>query len=331
MNRIFLFTTVSLATTPFALSAADAPENLNRFSLGARFGMNIKASFKNDGAVGATGANPGPATGGADHNYDDGYVRVDSSGAGSGSTWNWGYENNSQVVGDTLQFHAVQGDSASGATESDVTDDPQMGVELIYQRVIGWFSSAGSWGLEAGLGYTDLDLKGSADSGRTMTTDTYALNGVLPPGAGYNGTFNGPGPLIGDTPTRSIETLTSREELSGQIFTLRLGPFAEWNFTPKLSLSGSAGITLAQASVDYDFSDTSSSGVAVEGHSSESELLYGPYVSAMLHYDFAESWGAYVGAQFQNLNDFELSAGDRTARLDQDATIYATVGVSFRF
>ncbi|HUS37002.1 MAG TPA: hypothetical protein VM680_16780 [Verrucomicrobiae bacterium] len=329
MNRIFLCTTLSLAATPLAIQAADVPENPNRFSLGARFGMNIKASFRSAGSAGGTAANPGPATAGADHNYDDGYVRVDSSGTATGTTWNWGYQNSSQVVGDTLQFHAA--DSASGASDNDITDDPQLGLELIYQRFIGSFSSAGHWGLEAGFGYTDLDLRASNAAGRTMITDSFALNGVLPPAAGYNGTFAGPGPVISDTPTRTVETLTGGEELTGQMFSIRLGPFVEWNFTPQLSLSGSAGITLAPASFDYDFSETSSSGTTIAGHSSKSDLLYGPYVSAMLHYEFTESWGAYVGAQFQSLTDLEQSVGSHTARLDQGATIYATAGLSFRF
>src|SRR5437868_6977375 len=203
MNRILFCATLGLAATPFAIRGGDAPEEPNRFSFGARFGMNFKASFKNTPLAGGTTVNTGPATGGADHTYNDGYVRVDSSGNAGGVTWNWGYQNNSQVVGDTLQFHAVQSDPASGGSNNKVSDDPQVGIELIYQRVIGSFSSSGNWGLEAGFGYTDLDVRGNAGTG-SVTTDTFPLNGVLPPGAGYNGTFSGPGPVIGDTPTRTI-------------------------------------------------------------------------------------------------------------------------------
>src|SRR5204863_732465 len=119
---------------------------------------------------GAT-VNPGPATGGTDHTYNDGYVRVDSSGDAGGVTWNWGYQKDSQVVGDTLQFHATQSDSASSGSDN-ITDDPQYGIELIYQRVTGSFSSSGNWGLEAGFGYTDLDIRGSAGTG-SLTTDTF--------------------------------------------------------------------------------------------------------------------------------------------------------------
>jgi hypothetical protein len=350
MNRIILSTTLTLAAaTPFVLHGADSSEtdNPNRWSLGARFGMNFKADFHNNAAgnPGNTGVNPGPATGGVDHNYDDGYVRVDSSGNAGGRTWYWGYQNSSQyhVVGDTMQFHAIQSSSPSVPANNNVTGDPQYGLELTYQRVLGHlpFVSSGRWGLEAGFGYTDLDLRDnrSATGLTTVTTDAFELNGVLPPSAGYNGTFVGPGALLGDIPTRTtasdIAALTSHQKLSGQLYTIRLGPFAEWNFTPKLSLAASVGLTLAPASINYDFSETTMSaggGTSVaSGHSSQTELLYGPYVSGMLRYDFTERWGVYVGAQFQSLNDLEQSIGARTARLDQGATVYGVMGASWRF
>jgi hypothetical protein len=258
---------------------------------------------------------------------------VDSSGNAGGLTWNWGYKNSSQVAGDTMQFHAIQSSSSSSAT-----DDPQYGAELIYQRVIGRlpFLSSGRWGLEAGFGFTELDLRDNRSGTVSVTTDTYQLNGVLPPSAGYNGTFSGPGALLGDTPMRTTMSavLTSQQKLSGQLFSLRLGPFAEWNFTPKLSLAASVGLTLAPTTVDYDFSETvtlASGTFAASGHSSKTKLLYGPYVGGMLRYAFNKTWGVYVGAQFQNLTDLEQSVGGHTARLDPGATVYGTVGASWSF
>ena len=345
MNRFVLSTTLTLAAaTSFTALGADSLDNPNRFSLGARFGLNFKADFRNTPAPipRNPAVNPGPAAGGVDHTYDDGYVLLDSSGNAGGFTWNWGYQNASQVVGDTMQFHARQPNTAVGPSNEKVAADPQYGAELTYQRVIGPLPrmSSGRWGLEAGFGYTDLDLRSERSGvGRStlITTDTFPLNGVLPPGAGYNGTFAGPGALLGDTPTRTVASnvQSSNQKLSGQVYGLRLGPFAEWNFTPQWSLSTSVGLSLAPAYVDYDFSETNrlaGGGTSVaRGHSSKSELLYGPYVGAMLRYDFTERWGVYVGAQFQSLTDLDQSIGARTARLDQSATVYGTVGVSWRF
>jgi hypothetical protein len=344
MNRIFLSTTLTLTVaSPFVLHGADFPENPNRFSLGARIGMNFKADFTR------TPVDPGPDAAGADHLYNDGYVRVDSSGNAGGLTWNWGYRDASQAPGDdAMHFHAVQPDSASGYSGSsrhlgsEFFNDPQPGFELIYQRVLGRLFPSARWGLEAAFGYTDLDLRDNRSATGvpvTLTTDTYPLNGLIPPSAGYNGTFDGPGTLLGDTPTRNITadtaTVTSLQKLSGRLYTLRLGPFAEWNFTHHLSLAASVGLTLVPATVDYDFSETAtldSGGTFQEsGHSSRTKLLYGPYVGGMLRYDFNERWGVYVGAQFQSLTDLKQSIGSRTARLDPGATVYGTAGVSLRF
>ena len=343
MNRIVLLTLAAAA--PLTLHGQDAAEkeNLNRFSFGPRFAFNLKADFHNSAPnlPANPGANIGPATGGVDHTYDDGYVKVDSSGNAGGLTWNWGYQNSSQVVGDTMEFHSAQSSSSSLRNHDNVTDDPQYGLELTYQRVIGHlFGESGHWGIEAGFGYTDIDLQDnrSGTALTTVTTDAYQLNGVLPPGAGYNGTFAGPGALLGDTPTRSTASFltpqTSKQRLTGQLFTIRVGPFAEWNFTPKLSLAGSVGLTLAPAAIDYDFSETTQTSgglVMTSGHSSKTGLLYGAYVGGTLRYDFTKHWGAYVGAQFQSLSALEQSSGTHTARLEPGATIYGTIGAVWNF
>lgn len=341
MKRIVISSALTLAVTaPFIAHGADpgATDSLNRFYLGGRLGLNFKASFRNHAPV-----NPGPAAGGADHLYNDGYVFVDNSGNAGGLTWNWGYQNNSQVVGDTMQFNAIDAGNSASTAHRKATDDPQAGIELTYQRILGSLSSDSSvrWGLEAGFAYTELDLRDhrSQSGPVTVTTDTFQLNGVVPPGAGYNGTFAGPGALLGDTPTRSTlattGTLASRNRLSGQLFDLRLGPFLEWNFTPKLSLAASAGLVMAPTSVEYDFSETATlaggSTFAARGHAAKTTMLYGPYLSGVLRYDLSKGWGVYVGGQFQSLNDLELSAGNRTARFDAGAVIYATAGVTFRF
>lgn len=216
MNRIVLSTALTLvAATPFTMHGEDSPEtdNLNRFSLGSRFGMNFKAKFHNSAvnSPGDPGSNIGPATGGADHEYQDGYVLLDSSGNAGGLTWNWGYQNSSQVVGDTMQFHSTQTTLRPLPAKNEVTDDPQYGLELTYQRTLGHFGSSGHWGFEVGFGYSDIDLRDdrTAQGLATTTTDSFALNGVLPPGPGYQGTYLGPGALLG-TPQRAPSPPTSR-------------------------------------------------------------------------------------------------------------------------
>jgi hypothetical protein len=242
MNRIALSTAlVFAATTPLVVRGDDSTENPNRFSFGPSFGINFKAEFNNNAPI-FNNVNPGPATGGANHTYNDGYVLVDSSGDAGGLTTYWGYQNASQynaTGSGSMQFHAIQSGGSSSAT-----GNPQYGGEVVYQRVIGSLPSmSGDWGLEFGFGFTDLNLHNNLGGIVPVLTDSYQLNGVIPPGAGYNGTFNGPGSLLGDTPTRTITSasVSGYQKLSGQLFSFRLGPFAEWNLTSKLSLAPATG------------------------------------------------------------------------------------------
>ena len=344
MNRIVISTTLTLAAfAPFAVGGQDLPDNSNpspnRFSFGPTFGINLKADFHDN-------VYPPPAGGDANHYYNDGYVLVDNNNdnhAGFPLTTDWNFQNNSQYNpagfggSGAMQFHAIQ-DSSS------VTGNPQYGGEFIYQRVIGSLPFlCGHWGFEAGFGFTELDLRQSLSGTVPAIIDSYNLNGNFPGGPNFNPVVGTPGiagngVLLGDTPSRinTSATLTGYQKLSGELFSLRLGPFAEWNLTRKLSLAASVGLTLAPAMVDYDFSETAtvaSDGAVINasGHSSKTKLLYGPYVGAMLRYDFNKCWGIYVGARFQNLTDLNQSIGSRTARLDPGATVYGTVGVSWRF
>src|SRR3954453_18024238 len=99
----------------------DNPAPVNRFGFSYRAGFNVSARFRN--VAGLTQVNdPGPAVAGANHNYDDGYNRVDNTGNNHGgtiATWNWGYENASQVNGTSdISMH-----SASSTAETSANVD----------------------------------------------------------------------------------------------------------------------------------------------------------------------------------------------------------------
>jgi len=326
------------AVTPVLAQQADPDlfkiPNANRFSLGARVGMNFEATFS------ASRSRPGPPTGGVDHNYDDGYVRVDSSGNAGDLTWNWGYQNAAQVVGDAIEYHVIDLPRLPSSISTS-GDEPYYGLELVYQRLAGTFMSGGGWGFEAAFSYTDLDFRDtrSGIGPATLLTDRFALNGVLPPRPPYRGTFNGPGSVIGATPGRTVTDETgafrSENHLDGPMFGFRFGPFIEWNFNRRFSVVLSGGLSLAPALLDYEFEEdvVLESGLtrSARGTTSKSDLLYGNYIGGVVRFQITEQWGVYAGAQYETLNEWEASVNNRTAKLDPGSTFYGVAGVTFRF
>ena len=335
MKRILLYTTCLVGVLRSFGQEAEVIENPNRFNLGGRVGFNFKASFRNHSQ-----SNPGSTVGGINHGYDDGYVNVDRTGNSGGRTWNWGYQDAAQVSGGAIEFHSDQRSTVPLELEAG-EDEPQLGLELGYQRIFGTFFFSGRWGFEGAVSYTDIDLSEERTDGGFVThvTDSYGLNGVVPPTAPYNGTFNGPGPLLRDRPTRTTQaegaTTTSRQELSGYAVGFRVGPFFEWDLAKRLVLTLSAGLAFAGTGVDYDFAETTTlqggQQTIARGNSHKNDLLYGNYVMAAFRYEFTRHWGLYAGGQFQHLNDLEQTVAGRTARLEQGATYFGVAGVSFRF
>jgi hypothetical protein len=89
-------------------------------------------------------------------------------------------------------------------------------------------------------------------------------------------------------------SLAGQQKLSGQLYNFRLGPFAEWNFTHKMSVALSVGLALAPAVVDYDYPETYSASGAptTSGYASKTGALYGPFVGATFRDDFSKYWAS---------------------------------------
>jgi hypothetical protein len=153
-GRLRFWAVLTAAVTPLAVSGQDQRDaDWNHFGVDFRLGFNIKGKFSN---VGAFNAQPAPPiSGGVDHTYSDGFVHLDSSGDRGGLTWNWGYQNSSQLSGSgTILMHAA---STEGAT-SGVNDEPREGAELTYARDIGSIAS-GRWGVKVAFGFTDIRIR----------------------------------------------------------------------------------------------------------------------------------------------------------------------------
>jgi len=337
LRHAIVFTMVLMASTA-QMPAQSSPKN--RFSLNSRIGFNISADFKNLGGFQAQ-TDPGPATNGVDHFYDDGFNRVDVNGSASTNTFFWGYQNASQVPGnDTI----VMNSSAAAATGAirDVSDDPQWGAELSYIRQLG-DNGDYRWGIEAAVGWADLEFRknGTSTADITRTSDAYALNGITPPPPPYAGTFGGPGAEIGTSPTRTVSTIPNGAVTSGQYsleaqaYTLRLGLHYETPFNDWLMLQFGGGFAGAYLDSEFSFTEmTTLSGIGSVTRSataSETDVVIGAYAGAGLTFYITERLTAVAAAQFQHLQDFTQQLAGKEAEIRFDQSIFVTVGIGFSF
>lgn len=335
----------------FCSQAAEPERPVNRFGLSYRAGFNVSAKFNNLGGF-APLSNPGPAASGANHSYDDGYNRVDSSGnTGAGAcnncTWYWGYENSSQISADG-RFLFLNSSTAATDVEADAdVDDPSHGAELTYQREFGKVGKL-YWGLEAAFNWMSLtvehddDLRGDV----TRLTDRYSLSTdgnppIIPPAPPYRGSFGGPGAVISDIPIRSISRIPGAALLQGNydfdadIYGFRLGPYIEWPFAEKWSALFSGGLALASINSDFSFDErTTIAGLGTQsssGSDSDSDWNFGAYVSANIVFKATDNIDIFAGAQFQHLGDYTQEAGGKEAELDFGQSVFAVFGVGFSF
>lgn len=189
-------------------------------------GVNAAATYQNDPA------SVGSATATANRTYAEGYVNLDpgtnnpDAVGGPGLTWNWGYTSSSQLDtgANRLSFTQTGGDRLV----RDITLDADLdasdkqaayGVRIGALRVLD--SGAGNQiAIQIGLTF----LSGSAGSSTYSTygefytrtsytvTDRYDTSAIVVPSAPYSGTFDGPGPILSNTPAtreRSPGTTTS--------------------------------------------------------------------------------------------------------------------------
>jgi hypothetical protein len=328
---------IAVALTAFAAHGqTENDADWNHFGINFRLGLNIKAKFSNVGTF--TGQAAPPLSGGVDHNYSDGFVRLDSSGDRGGVTWNWGYQNASQISGNgTLQMRSASSDGAS----SEVNNDPRLGLEVNYARDLGCIGS-GRWGLKVALGFTDVKVRDteSLSGDVSLTTDAYSLGGITPPRAPYAGSFNGPGPVISDTPTRSMAIIPGGAAISGSrqldawLYDFRFGPYLEIPLVQQLALQVGGGFAAGVADSTFSFADTTTTSggtVQASGSGNHTSAKVGFYGEVGLAYHIVPDASIFGGGQFEYLGEFNQDLGGRVAEMDLRHSYYFVVGVQFHF
>jgi hypothetical protein len=332
------WTATTLVLLPLVQAAEPIPRP-NRITVAPRAAFNVKAGFTS--SLAASAVDPGPATGGKiPRAYDDGFVGVDSSGNAEGKTWYWGYQNDSQVdvAADRLNMNALL--SSGAASVDDVDEDLLFGGEVTYTRYLFEFGRA-FWGLELGANFTPVSIEDNTPLTTTgpAVRDAFSLGGITPPRAPYTGSMAGPGPVIGDLPTRTAlnpeMVFTGQREIEATTFGLRVGPNLDVPMGEPLSMQISGGAYVMYADAEFTYSETVSvagqpvrtQGGRVEGQ----DWILGAYVRGQVLLTLSRTVGLFAGAEFLFIEDLELRSASHGATLDFGDSFAAFLGVAFTF
>ena len=310
----------------------------NRISVSARFLFNISAEVRGTGS-----AIPGAP------DYDDGFVQPDISGSADGRTWNWGYAENNQIVGDTLQLHRFQGSPQDGISRS-VDDEFSPAFELRYGRELRrWEIGEERYlivGVDGGFGSMDanMNLGGSATGTATRTTYEFGLGGIVPPSAPYQGTYAGPGPLINGAPGNSFSSpvavqTTLDSKVRSLVYGFRLGPFVEVPLFKRFALQLGAGLAAVYSDAELEFSQSTTlldpvTGLGPADRSARytaGDWMLGYYGTAMISYDFSDALRGFVGGEYQSLDDQTIAGPGLEATLKMKNSFGAVIGLQLLF
>lgn len=306
----------------------------------------------------------GAADGFADRLYDDGFVRVDQGTATDGSTAYWGYDSSSQVQGEFLDFHANGRRSEAGGSSSYAAPDPwgfdaDGGAPVV---ALDWSRAVGPrWALGVQAQWSFLGVDGNhEDTNFTATqsgaeyalgfVDRYALQGMIPPLAPYQGSPAGNGPLLDNIPaSRSrSESMQSggqalffndlRESLDVEVHTLSLGPTLAARLGPsevQLSAGFAANITQWDASHRETLQVSRDGGRATrltqwEEHSSDTDILAGFYIQGAVSLPLTERLSLAAFGRYDWSQSLDGTVGPSSFSVDLGGwSVGALIGISF--
>ena len=315
--------------------------------VGALVGFNLKAQFSMNGVFPMTSGDPGIAGGGQNHEYDDGYVRIDRSGNadpldGSGpQTWNWGYESGGQVQGGRLYFHNTQSFTATSSSAT-VDSSAQVGFDTAYgQRITEMWG--GTLGWEFGFGFLPVKITDNLSLPATAAriVHSFDLGGIQPPQAPYQGSFNGPGATISDEavvePTEILPaTLGGSHTLDVTLYNFRLGPTLQWELNPRIAVAVSAGASFGIVTGDLKYNETllfTSDGTTAsnQGKVGDTQFVYGGYVAGTVLFHAVKNGDLYCSLQYMPMSTATFSGGGREAKLDLTGGLYISAGINWPF
>jgi hypothetical protein len=347
LSVVLLATPPALAQSPSQDEVSplklDLPQSQspNRFGLSYRMGFNAPVSFKNLGGFPALSL-AGKTPDGDPRNYDNGYVLPSGQGNPTPYTYYWGYDNASQVSGNTIVMQ--RSSSAATVRSDDHYDTPMSGFELTYNREL-IHKECWRGGLEGAFGYTYMHVHdaGPLSASVTRVNDVYAVPaGVNLPPPGYTGYNNSHGALIASSPSSSTTdvlpdaaSITGPRDFSADLFNFRLGPYVEIPLSKSIAFTLSGGFALMYVNSEFSFNETVTiPGVGSVEHQASGAgngWLPGAYVAGNFSVALSDSWAFVAGAQFEDVGRYTQTLSGKQATLDLSKSIFVTVGLSYSF
>jgi hypothetical protein len=333
-----------LAATAINSRADDA--YTNRLTLSARFGFNVSARFKAVRGLVAPAPPSRTTPNGDKYNYDDGYVLTDISGNFGNQTWYWGYDNSSrQTVGNSIQLSKTT--VTGGSSPATADGDPSPGFEIMYNRPLGNLGPL-TYGFEIAGNYMNLSLRNTQILGAKVhrVTDSYDFTpGTTPPtatsDAPYQGSYGGPGFVVGSTPSSSTSSDTTSalivgsRQVDADVFGGRIGPNLELPLGRKFKIGASGGFACAFIDEDVSWSETimmgGAQGNTLKGHGSASGFDVGFYLEGLATYEINDRWDIVGGVQYQYLDNFRSTIDGRGVELHFSNSLMMTIGLGFKF
>jgi len=341
-------TGLTAATLPLL---ADEAENWQASFSGSLL-LNVSAKFRGHPADYVL-TNPNAVGNGA-VNYDNGYVGKDISGSPTLSTY-WGYQNASQVItsgGNVTGLNYQATTLNPGQTSPSANADPSAGGEVQLRRALVSLGG-GKLGVELGFSYHHTDIKDSgsyyASGVRTSTTFATAApyDPTFFPPAGYQGPYNGSGPVINPTGTSGAPSavpnaalVSGTRQVDADLFGFRLGPYFEYPLGDHFKVAVSAGGLLMVVNDQANWSEsvavtTASTTGYWTGSSSVSGdslgVAGGFYVGVDAAWKFAGDWSLVGGVKWLDAGTYTQNLGAGQVVLDLSQAIDFNLGLSYSF
>ena len=294
-----------------------------------------------------------------DRYYDNGFVGKDATGSIGDVTWYWGYEDSSQIEGDSIRFSDSSGRSVdhqySSFSDQSSYMDSVWGNGPLFTIAYNFLESD-RFDFSAALNFSYINFNNVwklsnfsanriTDVSQSIIEDTYNLLGTIPPDPPHAGAFADPGALIEATPS---ERVLSIQDYSSESFNfnnniLKEFDFSIFTFSPALTTSFAfqdfifdLGFGPSVNLIDWksNFSEvlieSNDQGVSKEiaewnDLTSGDTLVLGAFLQAAASLNVNSSWTINAFARMDWAKDFSANAGPSKINFNLSG---ASVGLS---